>query len=143
MQIASGYSIYYYSIDSSNLSTSFKGQLNKQYSLRVIWDGKEYTSTTTIPNLTRRIDSIWWKKAPDNNDTNKVALMIKATDAPGFGDYIRYFTKSNREPFYPGLNSVYDDQVIDGTTYEVQVERGVDRNADTGDDNVFLTGAIR
>ena len=47
---------------------------------------------------------------------------------PGFGDYVRYFTKRNRELFYPGLNSVYDDQVIDGSSYEVQVERGVPRN---------------
>ena len=36
--------------------------------------------------------------------------------------------KRNREPFYPGLNSVFDDQIIDGTTYSVQVEKGVDRN---------------
>ena len=60
----------------------------------------------------------------------KVAVMVRAFDKPGFGDYVRYFTKRNSEPFYPGLNSVYDDQVIDGTTYEVQVERGVDRNED-------------
>jgi hypothetical protein len=53
--------------------------------------------------------------------------MVRATDRPGLGDYVRYFTRRNREPFYPGLNSVYDDQIIDGSTYEVQVERGVYR----------------
>jgi hypothetical protein len=54
--------------------------------------------------------------------------MVKAFDQPGFGDYVRYFTRRNSEIFYPGLNSVYDDQVIDGTSYTVQVERGVNRN---------------
>ena len=64
--------------------------------------------------------------------------MVKATDPPGFGDYIRYFTKRNSEPFYPGLTSVFDDQVIDGTSYEVQVDRGVDRNEDLSEDYNFF-----
>ena len=54
--------------------------------------------------------------------------MVKATDPPGLGDYVRYFTKQNSDPFFPGLNSVFDDQVIDNSTYDIQVERGVDRN---------------
>jgi hypothetical protein len=126
--LGNGYSFYYYSIDSSNLATAFVGQLNKQYSLRIVSEAKEYTAITTIPNITKVIDSLYWKQAPVGNPPGKVSLMIKATDPPGFGDYIRYFTKRNHEPFYPGLNSVFDDQVIDGTTYDVQIERGVDRN---------------
>jgi hypothetical protein len=54
--------------------------------------------------------------------------MVKATDPAGYGDYIRYFTSSNSEPFFPGLISVFDDKIIDGTTYSVEIERGVDRN---------------
>lgn len=64
--------------------------------------------------------------------------MIKATDPPGYGDYIRYYTKRNSEPFYPALNSVFDDQIIDGTSYEVEVERGVDRNKELEDDYSFF-----
>jgi hypothetical protein len=64
--------------------------------------------------------------------------MVRAYDPPGFGDYIRYFTKRNSEPFYPGLVSVFDDQVIDGSTYEIQVERGVDRNADNKEGYSFF-----
>jgi hypothetical protein len=129
--IAPGINFYYYSIDSSNLATAFTGQLNNSYSLRVISEGKEYNANTSIPNTTRRIDSVYWKAAPPGNPPNKIMLMLKATDPPGFGDYVRYFTKRNQEPFYPGVNSVFDDQVIDGTTYVVQVERGVDRNLPT------------
>ena len=126
--LGGGYSFYYYLNDPLNPSTAFLGELNKQYSLRIIAEGKEYTATTTIPNTTRRIDSVFWKPAPPGNEPEKVAVMVRAYDPPGFGDYVRYFTKRNSEPFYPGLNSVYDDQVIDGSSYEVQVERGADRN---------------
>ena len=133
---------YYYSIDSSNLATSFVGELNHSYSLRIVSQGKEYTATTTIPNLNKRIDSIWWKKPPVlTSDSSKVIVMIRATDPPGFGDYVRYFTKTNREPFYPPYSSTFDDYFIDGTTYELQVDKGVDRNLDISfDSNYFRRG---
>jgi hypothetical protein len=138
VHIGAGYSLYYYSIDSSNLSTAFKGQLDRQYSLRIVSDAKEYTATTTIPKITKQIDSIYWKLAPPGNDTDEVAVMVKATDPPGLGDYIRFFTKRNREPFYPGLTSAYDDEIIDGTTYTVQLERGWDRNLPLDDYTPFF-----
>lgn len=122
-----GINFYYYSIDSSNLATAFLGETDHNYSLRIEWQGDEYTAQTRIPVPNRRIDSLFWKPAPPGNEPGKVSLMIKAYDQPGYGDYIRYFTKRNSEPFYPGLVSVYDDQVIDGSSYEVQVERGVER----------------
>jgi hypothetical protein len=125
-----GLNFYYYSIDSANLATAFTGELNKQYSLRIIAEGKEYNAITTIPAITKRIDSLYWKQAPGSNPPEKVAVMIKATDPPGLGDYARYFTKRNQEIFYPGLNSVFDDQIIDGSTYDIQVERGVERDGD-------------
>lgn len=136
--LPNGNRIYYYSIDSSNLATAFLGKLKQQYSLRIVADGKEYTATTTIPDATRRVDSVWWKKVPFASDTSKVIIMVRATDRPGFGDYIRYYTKTNREPFYPPYNSTFDDLLIDGTTYELQIEKGVDRNLDRDDDENFF-----
>lgn len=134
-------SLYYYSVDSSNLSTAFVGQLNHQYSLKIVSGGKEYTATTTIPDLTKKIDSVWWKKPPVTSDSTKVIVMVRATDPPGFGDYIRYYTKTNKEPFYPPVNSTFDDYFIDGTTYELQVDKGVDRNLSVDfDENFFRRG---
>jgi hypothetical protein len=138
VDFGNGYSGYYYSIDSSNLASAFYGQLNQQYSLRIVTDGKEYSAITTIPDITKRIDSLWWKPAPPGNDSDKAEVMVRVTDRPGYGDYIRYFTKRNSESFYAGLNSVFDDQVIDGTTYNVQVERGWDRNTDPNDRTSFF-----
>ncbi len=133
-----GINFYYYSNDPTSPGTAFIGQLNKPYSLRIVSEGKEYSAITTIPNSTRRIDSLFSKPAPVGNPSEKVALMIKAYDQPGFGDYIRYFTKRNRETFYPGLTSVFDDQVIDGSNFEIQVERGVDRNDSHPDGYTFF-----
>lgn len=123
-----GIEIFYYTIDSSDLSTAFTGEFSKSYALQILYNGKTYTSVTTIPALTKTLDSLWWTKVPDLFDTAKVVLMTKVTDPSGYGNYIRYFTKTGKGPFLPGLNSVFDDQIIDGTTYEVEVERGVDRN---------------
>ena len=133
-----GYNLYYYSIDSSNLASSFLGRLNTSYSLRILQDGKEYTATTTVPNITKKIDSVWWKKNAAAADTNQVIVMVKATDPKGFGDYIRYWTKRNNEPFLPGFNSAYDDLFVDGTTYELELDPGVDRNRDYDEGERFF-----
>ncbi len=136
-----GYSAWYYSIDSANLATAFAGTLNTNYSLRILSEGKEYTSAIGIPALVKVPDSIWAKPAPQNPDTNKRVLMVKVTDPPGLGNYFRYFTKVNSEPFLPGFNSVFDDQVIDGTTYTLEYPRGVDRNnLPSNDSNYFAKG---
>ncbi len=136
--LGGGYSLSYYSVDSTNLSTAFVGELNKSYTLRIVAASKEYTAKTTIPNTTRRIDSIWVKAGPPQLDTNKVIVMVRATDPPGFGDYIRYFTSRNGGPFLPAINSVFDDLFIDGTTYELQVQAGVDRNTTIEEDDLFF-----
>ena len=136
--VSGGYNFYYYSIDPASPATAFIGELKKSYSLRIITSGKEYNATTTIPDTTRHIDSLFWKKAPTGNPPEKVSVMIRAKDKPGYGDYVQYFTKRNNEPFYPGVNSVYDDQVIDGTSYEIQVERGIDRNEGTSEGYSFF-----
>lgn len=130
--------VSYYSTDSSNLATAIVGEFNKTYSLRIVASNQEYTATTTIPNLTKRIDSMWYKAGPPQLDSNKVIVMIKATDPPGFGDYVRYFTKRNSERFLPGLNSAFDDLFVDGTTYELQVGAGVDRNTSISEDDLFF-----
>ena len=84
------------------------------------------------------MDSLWWKQAPANNDTNKVVAVVRVTDPPGFGDYVRYFTKRNKEPYYPPMTSAFDDLVIDGTTYELQVDPGINRNIERKEEEHFF-----
>jgi hypothetical protein len=133
--LGGGYNLYYYSIDSANLSSAFTGALNTSYSLKIVSAGEEYTANTTIPNITKRIDSLWWRPMPKDSVEGKVVVMIRATDRPGFGDYVRYWTKTNDETLLPGFQSVFDDLVIDGTTYDLEVEPGIDRNEGWDDDD--------
>jgi len=139
---ANGYFLYYYGIDSANLPTAFTGAFGKQYELTIRSEGKTYTAKTTIPLLTKTFDSIWTRNPPPNVDTSKRVLMATVTDPPGLGNYIRYYTKKNSEPFLPGFNSVFNDEVVDGTTYTGQVDQGVDRNnpIPSGDDRYFSRG---
>ena len=129
-------SFSFYTSDTTNQQTIIKGEEGKTYQLEIIWSGKTYTSTTTIPTAAKTVDSIWWEPVPGLPDTSKnVFLKARVTDPPGFGNYIRYFTKVNQGSFLPGLNSVFDDLLINGITYDVTVDRGVDRNTDINFDD--------
>jgi hypothetical protein len=120
-----GYSLYYYTSDAAS---NFLGEQGKAYNLKISVNGQEYTSVTHIPILTKKCDSLWWKTVPNNPDTTLASLMGKFTDPPGLGNYIRFFTRINNQPFLPGEKSAFDDQVVDGKTYNIQIDQGVDRN---------------
>ena len=136
-----GTRIYFYSIDTTNAGSSFKGELNKTYNLKIISEGREYTASTTIPSLAKKIDSLWWKPTLFTTDSTDVNVTVRATDPPGLGNYIRYFTKTNNGTFLPGLQSVFDDELIDGTTYDLKLDPGIDRNNPVNfDKNFFHSG---
>ncbi|MDQ2863371.1 MAG: DUF4249 domain-containing protein, partial [Bacteroidota bacterium] len=123
-----GFNVYFYSIDSSNLGSSFVGKLNTTYTLKVISAGQEYDATTTITSMADKIDSIWWLPTPFADDSTETDVFIRSTDPKGFGNYIRYYTKINNGRFLPGQQSVFDDELTDGTTYDLKVTPGIDRN---------------
>jgi hypothetical protein len=124
------YSLVYYAFDTLNPSASFRGVEGETYTLTISADGQEYSATTTIPVAAKTLDSLYFEENVDDEDSSKVVLYGKFTDPPGFGNYIRYFTSVNGGPFNPGLNSVFDDQIIDGKSYSIQIEQGVDRNSE-------------
>ena len=136
-----GISAYYYSIDSSNLATAFTGSLGGNYSLRIIAEGQEYLANTSIPASAQYPDSVWFVRAPQNPDTSKRVMYVRATDPPGRGNYYRYFTRVGaNQPFFPG-EGVFDDQVIDGSTYALIFPPGINRNQPVPrDENFFYRG---
>lgn len=139
--LAPGLFAYYYSTDSSALSTAILGEEDKEYQLRILAGGKEYLSATGIPDLAVIPDSVWFMPAPANPDTLKRIMMIQVTDPPGLGNYVRYFTKTNDEPFWPGPNSVFTDQIFDGSTYQAIFQRGYNPNQPPeAEDNFFMKG---
>ncbi len=124
----SGFKLYYYSFNAGDTGVQFIGDFHSTYSLDIGVAGVHYLATTHISSVNKKIDSLWWQPAPPGNDSNDVVIKARITDPAGYGDYTRYFTSVDGGSFYPGLTSVFDDQITDGTTYDVQVDRGVDRN---------------
>jgi Domain of unknown function (DUF4249) len=141
LQLAPGLTAFFYSNDLLTPATMFMGQLNKGYTLRIVSEGQEYTSNTFIPNNDLKLDSIWVKPVPFSVDTLKRNLNFRGTDPIGLGNSGRYFTKKNSEQYLPGENSVFDDQVIDGQSFNSQIPQGIDRNdKKTGEDIFFTKG---
>jgi hypothetical protein len=137
-----GLVVYFYTFSRTYSGPKFKGEFNTRYNLEIQTGNKTYTATTTIPGLNKYIDSLWWVKAPAAADSGLVNLKARVVDPPGYGNYTRYFTSVNNGPYYPGLNSVFDDQITDGTTYTVTVDKGVNRNfpIDINDYSFFNRG---
>ena len=133
-----GFLIYYYTSDISDPLNYLVGKLETKYDLTIVSNGITYKSQTTIPAITRKIDSLWTEPVSSPDDSLLVRMMIKATDKPGLGDYVRYYTKVNTEPLFPGYNSVFDDQVIDGKTYTIQVDRGLNKNEEIEDEDIYF-----
>jgi hypothetical protein len=125
----------FYSSDPASPQTRITGTEGKTYRMEIEWSGQTFLSSTTIPVAAKTVDSVWWERVPTLPDTSKkVILKARVTDPPGFGNYIRYFTRVNNGSFFPGINSVFDDLLINGITYDISVDRGVDRNADVNFD---------
>lgn len=129
------FNLTYYSSDSSNSATTLVGEIGKTYKLQIEYNNQQYIAVTTIPPVAKKMDSIWWQPAPHTTDTTKVVLMGKFTDPKGYGNYIRYFTRVNNGSYLPGAVSVFDDQFTDGTTYDFQIDQGIDRNDRTKRDD--------
>jgi hypothetical protein len=139
--VGPGFVAYVYSNNILSSPTNFVGQIGKNYTLRVVAEGKEYTSNTYIPTNALHLDSIWTKPLETNIDTLKRDLFFRATDPAGLGNSGRYFTKKNSGNLLPGENSVFDDQIIDGTSFNSQIPQGIDRNQNTPrNENFFKKG---
>lgn len=110
---------YLYSIDTADMaSLNFRGVTERHYTLTVEYEGSTYSAVTKIPNV-RPIDSLWFRKpAGDPAVATAVLMYVKFTDPDTTGNYLRYFTKRNNELYLPGLNSVYEDDIVNGTTID-------------------------
>jgi hypothetical protein len=109
------------------------GQEEKTYTLTVYAEGKTLTAVTTIPKA-NPLDSIWWQPAnTDIPDDTLIRLVCRYSDPVQPGNHVRYFTKVNSEPFYPGYYSTFSDDLVNGTTFNFSLDRGVNR----ADSNLF------
>ncbi|MBA2423329.1 MAG: DUF4249 domain-containing protein [Chitinophagales bacterium] len=119
------------------LGLNMVGEVGKTYTLTVQTEGKTLNAVTTIPNVIP-LDSIWYEQNADPDNDTLVRLICRYNDPPQLGQYVRYFTQINNEGFYPGLNSVFEDAVINGTTFDFPLDRGINRNDSTSFENYGL-----
>ncbi|MBC9915250.1 DUF4249 domain-containing protein [Chitinophaga varians] len=120
--------VFAYVPDTTKTTTVFKGKPGGRYTLKITADNKSYEAVTTIPLPDFHLDTIWWRRTRQGDDTLKARLWARITDAAAPGNYARYFTRTNSGPFLAGLNSTLDDQVVNGTTFEIPVDAGVDKS---------------
>lgn len=126
---STGNKLYFYTIDTA--TNFFVGQVERTYKLTIEVDGKVYESYTKIPNPTN-IDSVKTVQPdpPFDKEKNLLARQIRIyfKEPDSAGNYVRYFTKRNSEPYYPGLNSVYPDEIINGIYFETTLSLGEPRS---------------
>ena len=128
---SSGFPFYVYTTD------ELKGEVGKSYALRISHQGKVLTASTTIPHL-NPIDSLWTLPHPEPAEDSLRILMYKYSDPDTLGNSVRYFTKRNQEPFYPGLlGSVFNDELINGGTITFPLDRGEPRGQAKVDQELY------
>lgn len=107
---------YFYTLDTAGLGPDyFRGETGKGYKLTIETEGQTYEAMTWVLPC-KAVDSLVAEAPamPPDKLTTAMILAVYYSDPDTPGNCIRYFTKRNSEPFYPGFNSVYDDQIVNG-----------------------------
>lgn len=112
---------------------NFKGQTGHYYKINIIAENNAYEAFTQIP-FSSGLDSVWVVPVPGREDSFSVVKAIY-NDPDTFGNCVRLQTKVNKyvkdgspELFYTAYNSVYDDNIVNGTRFPLTLEIGYDRS---------------
>ncbi len=127
---------------------NFKGEEEHTYYLTVQANGVFADAYTKIPKNIA-LDSLWFDPVP-GKETEYKSLRGLYTDPDTFGNSIRYQTETKRyvktgepEIFYDPFSPVYDDQIINGTTFPITFDLGFDRNQQLSGDDFENIGYVR
>ncbi|WP_161887751.1 DUF4249 family protein [Pontibacter russatus] len=113
------------------------GELGESYSLYIDHEGQTLSAVTTIPQL-NPIDSLWLVPHPDPEQDSLKTLYYRYSDPDTLGNSVRYFTKRNSEPFFPGLfTSVFNDELINGSTISFPLDRGEPKGQQEIDEDLY------
>jgi Domain of unknown function (DUF4249) len=110
-----------------DLGFSMLGQEGKTYTLSIKTGEKTLSAVTTIPRHAR-IDSL--KFIPPAGKLNDTLAELRGflTDPPGVANFYRYQTQVENGPFLSSLQSVTDDRLFDGRTFEFPLSKAEPRN---------------
>jgi hypothetical protein len=109
------------------------GQVGKTYTLTVSFEGKTYTSTTTILPPTPLTETFWKE---ETGHPGKGFSWGKLSDPAGQSDYYMWEVKYLSENFFTKtFNPIFDDQFFNGLTFDFPYE-----NPMNWDDNSIPEG---
>ena len=120
----SGVIVYIY--NDLNFPNPIIGQVGKSYALDIKVNGQHLTAVTTIPQLTP-LDSIWTQAAQTdrfNNDSLAI-LMAQYKSPQNVNVFVRYFTEVNHQGFVSDYNSVFNNLVVYGKTFNFPLNSGI------------------
>lgn len=131
-----------YTLSYSDLETYYTtgfcpscGVEGHRYNLNILVNGNKITSYTTIP-AANTINSLSIRNVP-NADT-LVNVEANITVPSSYGNFIRYWTKRNSEPYYTSLTgSVFDNKILAGQTVTLPIQRGYPAYVTNPDPNTF------
>jgi hypothetical protein len=103
--------------------SKIKGEAGKTYYLRIETGGKVFTAMTTIPQPVP-LDSAWFKVEPHQDSLGYIWGSF--TDPAASGNFYRLFSKrlSKDKRFFPIFESVYDDKMFNGESFNFSMMRG-------------------
>jgi len=107
------------------------GELGKTYDLSIEVEDKILTASTTLQNRVP-LDSFKFILPEGNLPDTLRELRVTFNDPIEEINYYRYFTSINGERFIPGFNSVADDALFDGQTFEFPLPKAEPRNSVSG-----------
>lgn len=115
------------------VSTKLTGIVNRTYTLTVTTQKGEVVTAQTYMHQPIPLDSLWFKSQPLNDTLGFV--WARLTDPDTLGNNYRWFAKrlNKKDDFRPPFGSVFDDNFINGTTFDFAYTRGESpNNADNG-----------
>lgn len=110
-------------------SPSFVGEEGKTYDLHIEANGQTITSSTRLLSAVP-LDTMYFEPHPDPENDSLMRLYVTLSEPEPQGDFYRYFTRRNSDPFYSGYSSVFDDNLINGQTFDFTLDRGYDPTED-------------
>ncbi len=118
-------------------NTTLLGEVEKEYTLRILHNSKEYNGSTKIV-LPTTLDSIYWKLEPETIEYGYSWAIL--SDPPNQFDGYKWEVKrtnikSNGLPkddiFKRGRGGYFDDQYFDGISFEFFYENPMNRKDST------------
>lgn len=120
-------------------ATSLKGEVGKTYELKVEYQGKTYTASTSIPKPEAFAD-LWFEEVEGEDSLGYI--YGKFTDDGDAENFYRVFTQrvNQDKRFIPVYLSAISDQSFNGKTFTFSLLRGPENYNNVVDDLYFKEG---